>query len=152
MNFTSKFCPDDAKQLNEEYEEYYIRYMEEYDAWNNHIKQRNDCFEKSKEIPDIKQRMTQFDKCGKMMKQPTLLEPKEFFFTKFDKLSDHESKNFKELIVNHGIIDAYYLENESYINSRFPCSKVKLDLCRQKNKLSDYNQIIRCMHEYALKE
>jgi hypothetical protein len=154
MTFESKYCPDDAEQLNREYDEHYNNYMEKWNIWNNHIEQRNDCFQKSKEIPDIKQRMEQFDKCGKMMKQPKFIEQTDFFFTKFDKSSDHESKNFKELIVNHGIIDAYYLENESYIdsfssdkyiNSCFkhvvPCPKVKLDLCRQKNKLSDYTQM-----------
>jgi len=145
MTFESKYCPNDAKELNKEYEKHIDNYNEKLKTWNNHGK----CLQKSKDIPDIIDRMKEFEKCGKKIEPPILIEQNDFFFNKFNKIPrEHLTPLFRKRVVEHGIIDAYYLTNEEYLNRQSLNLPNDPQLCRQKDKLIDFYHILWCLSRH----
>lgn len=140
--FESIFCPNDAKELNDEYDEYYTNYQKEYRSWTEYEKKRLGCLNDFKDIPNIKERIDQFKKCGEQKDFRGLKSPSEFFFSKMDR---HRHSNLNHYIDNHGIIDGYYLYNEKLINEHSR-SKETLELCRQRNKVNNTFDVEDCIN------
>lgn len=146
MAFTSTYCPDTAKQLNEGYEK-------EVKLWQ----QKEDCiFEKSK-TTDIKKRIQEFSKCKeKYLKESVFSSSSsskptpEGYFTKLyppPEYSSHINSSYeewnkiKDKNKHLGIIDAYYLANENYIGD----GRAK-KLCGQNGILKKYKDIKDCIN------